>query len=114
LTRRAFISFRLANHESGRLMEKLAEEAGGDYLTGYLGGQDEGHITVDFDAVDDDEQVLGQVEATLTAARRAVSGSDWARNNQPLTWPTIVVSAFELVPVARNGSSSRTIEGAEM
>src|SRR5258708_28155679 len=69
--RRAFISFPLRDHESARLMEKLAEEAGGDYLTSYLGGPHGGHMTVDFDTAHDDGAVLDQVEAALTAAKRA-------------------------------------------
>ena len=109
MSRRAFISFPLPDHKSARLMEKLAEQAGGDYLTGYLGGHADGHITVDFDAAKDDGEVLDQVEAALTAARRGVSVSDWARDEQPLRWPMMLVSAFELAPVANKRSSTRTI-----
>lgn len=109
MSRRAFISFPLPDHESARLMERMAEEAGGDYLTSYLGGQHGGHMTVDFDAAQDDGEALDQVEVVLTAAKRAVSVSAWARDKQPLRWPPIHVSAFELAPVADKQSSTRDI-----
>ena|ERR1700687_4160264 len=111
MSRRAFIRFALPDHESTQLMEKLAEKAGGGYLSGYLGGPNDGHITVDFDAATSDDEVLDQVEAALTTARRAVSVSDWARDKGAIRWPEMVVSAFELVPVANKGRSTRTIAG---
>jgi hypothetical protein len=107
--RRAFISFPLPDNESARLMEKLAEEAGGDYLTSYLGGRHDGHMTVDFDTAHDDGAVLDQVEAALTTAKRAVSVSGWARDKQPLRWSPMQVSAFELAPIADKQSSTREI-----
>src|SRR5690349_5001358 len=105
MSRRAFISFPLPDNESAQLMQKLAEEAGGDYLTSYLGGRHDGHMTVDFDTAHDDGAVLDQVEAALTAAKRAVSVSGWARDKQPLRWSPMQVSAFELAPADKQSST---------